>query len=77
MDKGERRREGEPEVLREGAERQIEALGENSIKSFPPYWNTLSALGQKNAKMFHFSLVSLSLLSLSPPASVSVSYCSF
>lgn len=48
------------ERLKEGAERQIEAWGsgrEEEYKEFPPSWNTLSALGQKNAKMFHFTLL--------------------
>lgn len=70
MDKREtergKEREGKTEVL-EGGERQIEAWGEREYKEFPPSWNTFSALGQKNAKMFHF------LLFL--PASVSLTVC--
>lgn len=58
-----RERGRETEVLREGAERQIEAWGETEYKEFPPSWNTLSALGQKNAKMFPllFSLYAFSV----------------
>lgn len=65
-----KRREGETKVLREGSERQIEAWGEKrEYKEFPPSWNRLSALGQKNAKMFQL------LLSVSLPPSTCPSLC--
>lgn len=59
------KREEETKVLREGAERQIEALEEKEYKESPSSWNTLSALGQKNAK-------NVSLLFSLPPFASSV-----